>query len=85
MDTIRRKYRDGEIVFINVNNSYTRPARVMKYEAGLYTLRFFIGGAIRLREGRIFFTEEEAKARLPKKMEPVRGNRNPHMFEQIKK
>lgn len=36
--------------------------KVIKYSNGFYTLRFLdTGGGIRLRESRIFATEEEAK------------------------
>ena len=39
--------------------------KVIKYSNGFYTLRFLdTGGGIRLRESRIFATEEEAKKHI---------------------
>ena len=56
------KYKPGNTVFIVSSVKWIKEAKVLKYSGGFYTLQFTdTGGGIKLRESRLFPTEEEAK------------------------
>lgn len=59
------KYKKDEICYIIENNIKVVPVKIMKYSSGFYTVNFLSKkGATRLKEHRIFASEEEAKSRL---------------------
>lgn len=59
------KFREGQYVYIVENNRWVRKATVISYSSGFYTLAILEGGLTRLKEYRIFETEEEALKLLP--------------------
>lgn len=65
------KYQEGDRVYIIVNNLRIKPCCVSSCDGELYVLGFGDGGAIRLRESRIFRTKEEAEQRLPYYVKPA--------------
>jgi len=67
------KYELGQYVYIVENNRWVRKATVISYSGGFYTLGFLDGGMIRLRENRLFASEEEANKVInnPKPAEPA--------------
>ena len=70
------KYSPGDIVYIVANNRWVKKLEVQSVAYGLVTLRFLDHPEyIRLRESRLYPTQEAAEAALPKK-EPPAGSRN---------
>ena len=59
------KYDRGQYVYIVENNKWVRKATVISHSGGFYTLGFLDGGMTRLRETRVFASEEEARAVIP--------------------
>ena len=56
------KYKPGDTVYIVSSVKWIKEAKVLKYSGGFYTIQFTdTGGGIKLRESRLFPTEEEAK------------------------
>ena len=56
------KYKPGDTVYIVSSVNWIKEAKVLKYSGGFYTIQFTdTGGGIKLRESRLFPTEEEAK------------------------
>ena len=61
------KYRPGDIAYIVSNNKWVRTVEVVGVSYGLITVHILERNSyIRLRENRLFPTEEAAKASLPK-------------------
>ncbi len=59
------KYKPGDTVYIIESARFIRKCVVLKYSGGLYTLHFpDSGGGIKLRENRLFPTEEDAKKNI---------------------
>ncbi len=59
---MRMKYHSGDTVFIIESVRFIRECVVMRFSGGLYTLRFADSpGGLRLRENRLYPTEEAAK------------------------
>ena len=62
------KYRPGDIAYIVSNNKWVRKVEIVGVSYGLITVHILERNSyIRLRENRLFPTEEAAKASLPKK------------------
>lgn len=63
------RYRKGDIVFLIENNSKIRGATVIASSGGLYTIRFNENkpSAIRVKEHRLYQSEEEASKHLNKR------------------
>ncbi|MDO4940445.1 MAG: hypothetical protein Q4E33_01985 [Erysipelotrichaceae bacterium] len=58
---MKSKYCIGQTVYIVGNNRFIIPMIVVNYAYGLYTLKFINrNGGIRLKEERLFETEEAA-------------------------
>lgn len=58
---MQNKYQAGQRVYIIQSNRWVRKATVLKYASGMYTIKFTEGGGLRLRESRLFSSEEEAQ------------------------
>lgn len=66
------KYKANETAFLIESNRVIRKVKIVKFTGGLYTVQFGNGGGIKVRETRLFATEEEARSALPKpKPKPV--------------
>lgn len=64
------KYNMNDTAFLIESNRFIRKVKIVKYAAGLYLVRFADGtGGIKVRESRLYASEEEAKAMLPKPTE----------------
>lgn len=62
------KYKPGDTAFLIESVHFIREVTILKFSGGLYTVRFAnTGGAIRVRENRLFPTEDAAKESIPKK------------------
>lgn len=62
---MRVRYSSGDTVYIIESIRFIRKCVVMRFGGGLYTLRFTdCPGGLRLRESRLYPTEEEAKKRI---------------------
>lgn len=56
------KYKPGDTVYIVSSVRWIKEAKVIKYSGGFYTIQFTdTGGGIKLRESRLFPTEEDAR------------------------
>lgn len=64
------KYSVGTHVYIIQSKRFIREATVIRYGSGFYTIRFTDSrGGIRLREDRLFPSEEDAKDQISKEEE----------------
>ena len=73
-------YRPGTEAFIVANGRKVRPVKILYEDHGLYTLLFTDNhGVVRLKEGRLFASKEDAEKTI-KKHEEIRGPRDPHSF-----
>ena len=65
----------GDIAYIVENNSHVREVKIVGVSGGFYTVKFCDSqsSAIRVREGRLYKTEEEASRYLhnPKQQKDV--------------
>lgn len=62
MDT---KFKYGQTVYIIESGNRVTECIVLNYSGGLYTIRLTeTGGAIKLRESRLFSTKEDAKKNI---------------------
>ncbi len=64
MDIFERetKYKYGQTVYIVESGNRVTECTIINYSGGLYTIRLLeTGGAIKLRESRLFLSKEEAK------------------------
>jgi hypothetical protein len=62
------KFQPGQRVFLaGSSEKLIREVTVLRYAAGMYTVRYDNGGGTRVREGRIFATKQEAIAAIPKR------------------
>ena len=71
------KFQPDQIVYLIISNSWIREAKIIKYGAGFYTVKWIeeervggsanaSGGGTRVRESRLYGSKEEAKADLDK-------------------
>ena len=65
---INMKFKKGDIAYIIENNSHVREVKVVGASGGFYTIKFCDSqsSAIRVREGRLYGSEEEANGVLGK-------------------
>jgi len=56
------KYDPGDVAYIVESGHIIREVKVIRVSGGMYTLRFAdTGGGVKLREGRVFPTKEDAE------------------------
>lgn len=60
------KYNVGDIAYLIESNRFIREGKIKQYYNGLYLFQFVEGGAIRVKEHRLYATEEEAQAEIDK-------------------
>lgn len=64
------KFEKNDTAFLIESNRFIREVKIIKYDAELYLVRFVDStGGIKVRENRLYASEEEAKAMLPKPKE----------------
>lgn len=73
------KFNPGDRAFIVENSHTIREVTVGKFSGGFYLIKFESGGGIKVREHRLFATEEEAKASVPI-VEKKQGYRSPYDY-----
>ncbi|MCR5234201.1 MAG: hypothetical protein K6E53_09870 [Lachnospiraceae bacterium] len=62
------KFKVGDTAFIVESNCHVREVEIRSCSGGMYLVRFKDnGGGIRLKEHRLFATQEDAEASMPKK------------------
>ena len=72
-------FNTGADAFIVANGLKVRPVKVISVSGGLYTLMFRDGsGATRLKEGRLYRTEEDAQSSIKTKIPESKRLRSPH-------
>ena len=59
------KYKGGQYVYIIENNRWVKKAQILSYSGGFYTLSIEGGYLTRLKEHRLYGSEEEANEELP--------------------
>lgn len=79
-------YDKGSKAFIIESNRTVREVQVIAKSGSFYTVKFpMTGGGIKLRESRLFATEEEAlaavSAKVTAKPEKKSGFRSPYDYE----
>lgn len=77
---MENRYNVDDMAFLLVSNRIVREVKIIKISGGLYTIRFVEGGGgIKVRESRLFPTEEEAKASIQKIIsKPTPEQTHPH-------
>lgn len=61
------KYKLGDTVYIVESGNRISECTIINYSGGLYTIRLLeTGGAIKLRESRLFLSKEEAQKTVQK-------------------
>lgn len=60
------KYKSGDIAYLIESNRFIREGKIKQYYNGLYLFQFVEGGAIRVKEHRLFASEEDAQAQIDK-------------------
>lgn len=68
----RPKFAPGQTVYIIENGLHTTPVSVIRTEGTFCIVRFPTGGASRLKLDRLYMTEAQAKAAMPKHSERKR-------------
>lgn len=61
------KFNVGDVAYLIESNRFIREGKIKQCASGLYLFAFIEGGAIRVKEHRLFKTEEEAQAELDRK------------------
>ncbi len=69
------RMKAGDTAYLIESNRIIKPVKVVNCAGGMYLIRFENGGGIRVKEHRLFATEEEARASLgiietPKRKSP---------------
>lgn len=79
------KFKAGDKAYILENNRIIREVTIVRYSGGLYLIRFNSGGGIQVKEHRLFVSEEEAAANVPKPISKVdsqrKGFRSPYDYD----
>ena len=70
----------GSRVFIVESNCTITEVVVAARRGDFYTVRFLNGGAIQLRQSRIFLSREEAEKKIPVKIEEKSRYYSPYDF-----
>lgn len=70
----------GSHVFIVESNRTVTEVIVAARRGDFYTLRFLNGGAIKLRQSRIFPSREEAEQKIPARIEEKRRLTSPYGY-----
>ena len=70
----------GSHVFIVESNRTVTEVIVAARKGDFYTLRFLNGGAIKLRQSRIFPSREDAEKNIPAKVEEKRRLSSPYDY-----
>lgn len=60
------KYKPGDIAYLIESNRFIREGKIKQYYNGLYLFQFVEGGSIRVKEHRLFASEEDAQAQIDK-------------------
>lgn len=73
------KYQVGEIAYLIESNRYIREGKIIRCTDGLCLFRFIEGGGIRVKEERLYPTEELAqreldriRPRIPRKLKDLK-------------
>lgn len=59
------RFKVGDKAFLVESNRVVKEVTVVKCAGGMYLIKFQTGGGIRVKEHRLFDSEEEAKASIP--------------------
>ena len=60
------KFKSGDFAYLVESNRFIREGRIETCGGGLYLYHFIEGGAIRVKEHRLYASEREAQAYLDK-------------------
>lgn len=77
MARVTGKYSPDDTAYLVESKRIIRKVKILKFSGDFYTVQFIdSGGGIRVRESRLFATEDEAKATIPKP-KPISSYFNP--------
>lgn len=62
----RPQFAPGQTVYTIENGLHTTPVSIIRFEGASCIVRFPTGGAARLKVNRLYATDAEAKAAMPK-------------------
>lgn len=68
------RFKSGDTAFLVESNRVIREVTVVNCAGGMYLIKFQNGGGIRVKEHRLFDSEEEAKASIPVQKDVKRNN-----------
>lgn len=66
------RMKAGDTAYIIESNRFIKPVTIVNCSGGMYLIHFENGGGIRVKEHRLFATEEAAKESLNIASEPTR-------------
>lgn len=70
-------FKKGDTCYIVANGSMIKQGLIKQIQGGFYMIVFESGGIIRLKQHRLFATEEEAQASIPLH----RRKRRPNVYD----
>lgn len=73
------RLKAGDTAFLVESNRIIREVKIVNCSGGMYLVKFANGGGIRVKEHRLFATEDDARKSIPGYEEPRR--RSPYDFE----
>ena len=73
------RLKAGDTAFLVESNRIIREVKIVNCSGGMYLVKFANGGGIRVKEHRLFVTEDDARKSIPGYEEPRR--RSPYDFE----
>lgn len=68
------RFKAGDTAFLVESNRVIREVTVASCAGGMYLIKFQNGGGIRVKEHRLFASEEDAKASIPANTSVKRNN-----------
>lgn len=72
------RFKAGDTAYIVESNRIIKEVKIVNCAGGMYLIKFANGGGIRVKEHRIFATEEDAKKSIPGYKEQ---RRSPYDYE----
>lgn len=77
------KYKVGDIAYLLESNRFIREGKIARYLGGLYLFHFIEGGAIQVKEHRLFPSEEAAQAEMDRIKKEGRKMEDRYIFDYI--
>lgn len=75
------RFKVGDTCYFLVSNSIVKKGEIRSTRGAFYLVKHAQGAAIKLSDSRLFKTEEEAAAAIPKTKKNSQGYRSPYDYE----